>query len=93
MQFEWDNQKAEGNRRKHGVSFGEAATVFYDRLAVTFDDVNHSTGEARLITIGYSSRGNLLVVSHTVRGTIVRIITAREATPHERRKHEDQMRG
>lgn len=88
MQFEWDNEKAKKNLRKHKVSFEEAMTVFYDPLSATFDDVDHSDDEERLITIGYSSRSRLLVVAHTERGKIIRIISARTATAHERKKHE-----
>jgi uncharacterized DUF497 family protein len=67
MQFEWDRRKAQQNLRKHRVSFDEAVTVFYDPLSATVDDPDHSVGEHRLITIGYSSRDRLLVVSHTAR--------------------------
>jgi uncharacterized DUF497 family protein len=88
IQFEWDNKKAKRNHRKHGVSFEEAATVFYDPLSATFDDPDHSVGELRLITVGYSSRGRLLVVSHTERVKSIRIISARPATAHERKRHE-----
>jgi uncharacterized DUF497 family protein len=88
MQFEWDRSKAQWNLRKHRVSFDEAVTVFYDPLSATVDDPDHSIGEQRLITIGYSSRGRLLVVSHTERGSAVRIISARRATARERRRHE-----
>jgi uncharacterized protein len=70
------------------VSFDEALTVFYDLLSATFDDPDHSVDEQRLITIGYSSRGRLLVVSHTERGKAVRIISARLATTQERKRHE-----
>ncbi|MBI4688272.1 MAG: BrnT family toxin [Nitrospirae bacterium] len=88
MQFEWDRGKAKKNIRKHRVSFDEAVTVFYDPLSATFDDPDHSMGEQRLITVGYSSRSRLLVVSHTERGKTIRIISARAATAHERKKHE-----
>lgn len=88
MQFEWDNEKAKKNLRKHKVSLEEAMTVFYDPLSATFDDVDHSDDEERLITIGYSSRSRLLVVAHTERGKTIRIIGARTATAHERKKHE-----
>jgi hypothetical protein len=88
MQFEWDRRKAQQNLRKHRVSFDEAVTVFYDPLAATVDDPDHSIGEHRFITIGYSSRGRLLVVSHTARGHAVRIISARRATAQERKRHE-----
>ena len=88
MQFEWDPQKAKLNLSKHGVSFDEAVTTFYDPLSATFDDPDHSVGEHRYITIGYSSRGRLLVVAHAEKGEILRIISARLATMHERKKHE-----
>lgn len=88
MQFEWDREKAKKNLRKHKVPFDEAMTVFYDPLSATFDDPDHSDDEERLITIGYSSRSRLLVVSHTERGKTIRIINARLATAHERKKHE-----
>ena len=63
------SQKAQSNFRKHRVSFDEAVTVFYDPLSATVDDPDHSVGEHRFVTIGYSSRGRLLVVSHTERGS------------------------
>lgn len=88
MQFEWDREKAKENLRKHKVSFDEAMTVFYDPLSATFDDPDHSNDEERLITIGYSTRGRLLAVSHTERGKTLRIISARTATAHERKRHE-----
>ncbi|MGD0664066.1 MAG: BrnT family toxin [Syntrophorhabdales bacterium] len=90
MKFEWDFAKAEQNVRKHGVSFDEAVTVFYDPLSATFDDPDRSAGEYRYLTVGWSSRNRFLVVSHTNRGRSVRIISARPATPHERKKHEGQ---
>jgi uncharacterized DUF497 family protein len=88
MLFEWGPKKARLNLRKHGVSFDEAATVFYDPLSATFDDPDHSEEEQRLITVGVSSQDRLLVVAHTERGNAVRIINARPATAHERKKHE-----
>jgi uncharacterized DUF497 family protein len=90
MDFEWDPEKAALNRKKHRVSFEEAVTVFYDPLSATFDDADHSTGEQRLITVGFSSQGRLLVVSHIERGDVLRIISARCATAHERKKHENE---
>lgn len=90
MRFEWHRAKAEENLRKHGVSFDEAVTVFYDALSATFDDEEHSVDEARLITVGYSARGRLLVLAHTERGARVRIISARRATARERNRHETQ---
>ena len=90
MQFEWDPKKARLNLRKHRVSFEEAVTVFYDPLSATFDDADHSAAEQRFITVGFSSQGRLLVVSHTDRGSALRIISARRATAHERKKHESE---
>ena len=88
MRFEWHRAKAEQNLRTHGISFDEAVTVFYDPLSASFDDEEHSAGEARLITVGYSARGRLLVVAHTERGASLRIISARRATARERKRHE-----
>ena len=88
MRFEWDREKAKQNLKKHGVSFEEAVTVFYNPLSATFDDPDHSVGEYRYITIGLSSRDRLIVVAHTERGENLRIINARPATAHERERHE-----
>jgi hypothetical protein len=88
MRFEWDPEKAKRNFRKHNVSFDEAVTVFYDPMSATFDDPDHSLGERRLITVGYSAHSRLLAVSHTERSQAVRIISARPATRHERKRHE-----
>ncbi|MCP4400482.1 MAG: BrnT family toxin [bacterium] len=88
MRFEWDPEKARQNVKKHGISFDEAATVFYDPLAATFSDPDHSEGEYRFITIGFSSQHRLLVVAHTERRGDLRIINARPATAHERKRHE-----
>ena len=92
MEFQWDPEKAKRNRKKHRVSFEEAVTVFYDSLAATFDDADHSIGERRFVTIGFSSRGRLLVVSHSERGEAIRIINARPATARERKRHEIQTK-
>jgi uncharacterized DUF497 family protein len=81
-------RKGKKNLRKHKVSFDEAMTVVYDTLSATFDDPDHSINEERFITIGYSSYGRLLVVSHTERGKTIRIISARSATADERKRHE-----
>lgn len=90
MQFEWDPKKAKRNYKKHRVPFEEAVTVFYDPLSATFDDPDHSVGEQRFISVGFSSRRRLLVVSYAERGKALRIINARLATAHERKRHEDQ---
>lgn len=89
MRFEWDGGKAKQNLKKHGVFFEEAATVFYDSMSATFDDLAHSIGEYRYITVGLSSRNRLIVVSHTDRDNNIRIISARLATTKERKKHEE----
>jgi len=88
MQFEWDREKARKNLKKHKVSFDDALTVFYDPLSATFHDLDHSDDEQRFITIGYSSHRQLLVVAHAERGKTIRIISARPATAHERKRHE-----
>ena len=89
MHFEWDPAKARQNLHKHGVSFEEASSVFYDPLAVTGADPDHSEGEERLIAFGMSSQGRLLVVAHTERGEAIRIISARVATQSERQIYEE----
>lgn len=68
MHFEWNAAKAGRNLRKHGVSFEEASSVFYDPLAVTGGDPDHSESEEKWVTFGMSSAGRFLVVSHTARG-------------------------
>ncbi len=88
MEFEWDPQKATSNRAKHGVSFQEAATAFGDPLAMTYFDPDHSDLEDRYLTFGSSENGRLLIVSHADRGKTTRIISARAATPRERRAYE-----
>ena len=87
MTYEWDAKKAEANRRKHGVSYEEAASVFQDAKAITFDDPDHSSEEPRDVTIGISTRGRVLFFSHCERGERIRIISARRATPRERKQY------
>lgn len=89
MKAEWDARKALTNIRKHGVSFEEAATALSDPMAATGADPDHSITEFRYITFGVSQRGRLLVVSHTERGTSVRIISARLAARGERKIYEE----
>lgn len=89
MNFEWDPNKAESNLRKHGVSFQEAATVFGDDLGITVYDPDHSREEDRYITIGWSNRRRLLMVSHTDREDRIRIISARELTQSELKDYEE----
>jgi uncharacterized DUF497 family protein len=83
--FTWDVRKNAANLNKHGVDFREAATVFYDPLSTTFPDEDHSEQERRFLTIGVSVGGNVLVIAHTEEGDTIRIISARTATPRERR--------
>lgn len=64
IQFEWDTEKAKQNLKKHGVSFDEAVTAFYDPLSATFDDPDHSVNEQRYITIAFSSKGRLRATAH-----------------------------
>jgi uncharacterized DUF497 family protein len=87
--FEWDAAKERENVKKHAVGFQEALTVFADPLARIFDDPDHSDDELRELIIGHSSRQRLLVVSFTERQSRTRIISAREATTHERRDYEE----
>ncbi len=89
MEFEWDPEKADVNLKKHGISFHEAATVFGDPLAITFDDPDHSVREHRLLTFGSSRMGQLLVVVHIERRGRTRIVSARRATRHERKTYEE----
>ena len=83
--FEWNEKKALLNVQKHGVSFEEAATAFGDPLSLTIDDPLHSQDEDRFILIGMSNRNRLLVVVHTYRDDVIRLISARKATQKERR--------
>jgi len=81
--YEWDSGKAAGNLKKHRVTFTEAATVFLDPLAVTYEDPDHSEGEQRYVTFGESTRGRVILVAHLDRGDRIRIISARKATRKE----------
>jgi uncharacterized protein len=83
LQFEWDEQKADRNAIKHGVSFEEAKTVFADSNSVTIADLEHSIDEDRYIDIGISNLGRLLVVVYTERDNYIRIISSRCATNRE----------
>lgn len=83
--FEWDKNKNRKNKVKHGISFEEAETVFYDEEAIVIDDPEHSEEEERFIILGLSDRTNLLVVCHCYRAsdTVILIISARKATKTE----------
>lgn len=88
LQFEWDPEKARINQRKHQVTFEEAATVFADFLSISVPDPDHSLNEDRFITVGLSQHQRLLMVAHTEHGDQIRIISARELTPTERKDYE-----
>jgi uncharacterized DUF497 family protein len=90
LRFSWDPDKAAGNRRRHWVTFEEAATAFGDALSMTVPDPDHSVGEARFILLGLSERQRLIVVVHAVWGGVIRIISARLATRRERITYEEE---
>lgn len=87
MQFEWDDDKAEANRAKHGVSFEEALTCFYDPGQVAFYDAEHSDDEDRELLIGHSNQGRLLLVSYTLRDQTIHLISARKAVRREAKSY------
>jgi uncharacterized protein len=89
MKFEWDPKKADKNLKKHGVTFPEAATIFGDPLAITFQDPDHSIEEERQLTFGQSIQQRLIVVAHTRRGEKTRIISARLMDRNERVIYEE----
>ncbi len=86
ISFEWDDKKAASNLKKHGVSFPEAQSVFYDDYAIQFLDNESSFEEERFLMLGHSNRGRILIVVHCERskGEVIRIISARKATSAER---------
>ena len=89
MTFEWDENKARVNLKKHGVSFDEAVSVFRDPLSITVADQTHSESEYRFIDIGISDLGRVLVVSYTEWASRIRIISCRQALLMERRAYEE----
>jgi uncharacterized protein len=89
--FEWNEEKAKSNLRKHGVSFVEAATVFDDPWYLIMDDPDHSVGEQRFLVLGYSIASRLLLVVYCDRAEAIRIISARPATPFEQRRYEQEL--
>lgn len=89
MCYEWDPQKAEINLKKHGVDFADAVTVFSDELALTIED--STPHEERSITVGLDALAQVLVVVYTWRGDTIRIISARLATPRERKQYEEGL--
>lgn len=85
IKFEWNTVKATSNKKKHGVSFEEAQSVFYDEFAVQFFDEDNFESEDRFLMLGFSNEARLLIVCHCERdqGNIIRIISARKATKKE----------
>ena len=90
LKFEWDRRKESANRKKHGVSFAEAKTAFFDENARVIADPDHSDEEDRFILLGLSSQLRLLIVCHCYREDqdTVRIISARKANRSERHEYE-----
>ncbi len=93
MRFAWDRAKAAENIRKHGVSFEEAATVFGDENARMKHDPDHSQTEDRFLLLGFSAKLRMLIVCHAYRENddVIRIISARKATPNERRQYRSYL--
>jgi len=89
--FEWDQDKARRNSRKHQVSFDEAQSVFTDDYSITIPDHEHSHTEERLMIIGLSNKKRLLVVTYTERSKLIRLISARKATPRECHTYEEEI--
>ncbi|MBI2556643.1 MAG: BrnT family toxin [Planctomycetes bacterium] len=89
LNFEWDEEKAKANLKKHKVSFDEATTIFIDPFSITIPDIDHSMDEQRYIDIGSSGNGRVLVVVYTERGSNIRIISCRKATLSERKHYEE----
>jgi uncharacterized protein len=89
LRFEWDERKNRENRRKHGVSFEEAQTIFYDDNAIEFYDDQHSEWEDRFLLLGASSRLRMLIVCHCLRegGEVIRILSARKAMAREKKHY------
>jgi uncharacterized protein len=89
IKFDWDDRKADRNLVIHGVPFTEAATIFGTPGLYTDFDSHHSINEPRYISIGFSDRGRLLLVVHTERENVTRIISARPCTPREARFYDE----
>jgi len=89
LSFEWDKDKAKANLKKHRVGFDEATTVFTDPSSITIHDHDHSAEEQRFIDIGSSEKDRVLVVVYTERGSNIRLVSCRTATPSERKLYEE----
>ena len=94
IRFAWDKKKAEDNRKKHGITFEEAKTVFYDEDARLMHDPEHSELEERFLILGLSNKSRLLLVVHCYREVeeVIRIISARKATKNERKQYEEFLK-
>ena len=92
LRFEWDSRKSRLNRRRHGVTFEEAESAFFDDNALLIDDPNHSDREDRFVLLGFSFRLRVLVVCHCYRrgGDVIRIISARKADSGERQLYAER---
>ena len=88
MKFEWDSNKVASNKSKHGIIFEEASTVLADFQSITISDPLHPGNEERLATIGLSEKQRLLVEVHTESDNVIRLISARQAVAHERKRYE-----
>jgi uncharacterized DUF497 family protein len=88
LSFEWDEDKAKANLKKHRVGFDEAITIFTDPFSMTIHDPDHSADEQRYIDIGSSDQGRVLVVVYTERGSNIRLVSCRKSTPSERKRYE-----
>jgi hypothetical protein len=88
VNYQWDPEKAKSNRKKHGVSFADAVTIFSDELALTIED--ESSDEQRFITMGMDIFGKILLVAYTWRGNNIRLISARKTTAKERKEYEER---
>lgn len=93
MRFEWDGNKNQINQQKHGISFEEAQTVFYDDHAILFDDPEHSIGEERFLIIGVTENEKICIVSHCYKDKedTIRIISARPATKNEKKVYTEGL--
>lgn len=94
IRFAWDEHKNKENQDKHGVSFEEAQTVFFDENALEFFDPDHSREEDRFLMLGISFRFRILLVCHCLRqhGSVIRIISARKATRKEKDRYEKGLK-
>ena len=93
LESAWEDQKAVANEAKHNVTFLEASTAFLDGFGERISDIDHSEDEDRFLLLAASYRLRILVVAHAARSFSIRIISAREATPRERRRYAETHDG